>query len=291
VATYVNQILAGIAEGGWLFLVASGLSLVFGALRIVNFAHGSLYMLGAYLVISLEHAFGTGDGAFVLSVVLAGVVVAAIGAAGEMLILRRIYSRPQLTQLIVTFALVLVVAGALRVVYGSEIESTPEPPMFQGHVTIIGRPFPIYSFFLMALAALVGVSLWALVYRTPLGRIIRGAVSDPTLLRLSGINVRWLFTAVFAIGALLAGIAGAVTTPPSSATIGIDVQVIVKAFAVVVIGGLGSLTGAVLGALLVGLADSLGLLWWSNGALAFPYIVLVAVLVVRPFGLFRTATA
>jgi branched-subunit amino acid ABC-type transport system permease component len=163
--------------------------------------------------------------------------------------------------------------------------------MFTGHVQVIGRPFPIYSFFLLGLAALVAALLWALVYRTPLGRTIRSAVSDPTLLRLSGVNVRWLFTAVFAIGALLAGLAGAVTVPPGSVTIGVDVQVIVRAFAIIVIGGLGSLSGALVGALLVGLADSLGLLWWSNGALAFPYIVLVVVLIVRPYGLFRTARA
>lgn len=288
VATYLPQILAGLAEGGWLFLVASGLSLVFGSLRIVNFAHGSLYMVGAYLMVNLSKLFGTSNVAFLLSVVLAAASVAVLGAVIEIVVLRRIYRRPQLTQLIVTFGLVLIIAGVLRVIYGPAPQQAAEPDLLTGHVSIFGRPETIYSFFLMGLALVVVAGLWTIIYRTPLGRTIRAVVSDSSLLEWSGVDVRVLLTSVFMLGAFLAGMAGAVTVPTGSISIGADVRVIVLAFAVVIIGGLGSIAGALVGAVIVGLADSLGLLWWSEGSLAFPYLVLVAVLIVRPEGLFRS---
>ena len=282
---YVVQIIAGLGTGAVLFLVSAGLTLVFGALRVVNFAHGSMTMLGAFVGISLIPAIGFGNATFWIVLILAGLIIAAGGLFMEVLFFRPIYNRPLLAQLLVTFAFVLIIAGVQREVWGAPTRQVTAPPFVQGGVDILGGAIPKYNFFFIAVAVAVGVALWALLYRTGLGRMIRAAVSDPTLLGLSGVNVRRLFTGVFVISAFLAGFAGALTLLRGSASPDLAVDVIIRAFVVVVVGGLGSLSGAFIAAFIIGVAEALGILWVPQASLAIVFAVLVVVLAVRPQGL------
>ena len=282
---YVVQIIAGLGSGAVLFLVSAGLTLVFGALRVINFAHGSMTMLGAFVGISLIPAIGFGNATFWIVLILAGLVIAAGGLFMEILFFRPIYNRPLLAQLLVTFAFVLIIAGVQREVWGRTTRSITAPEFVQGGVDVLGGAIPKFNFFFIGVAIAVGVGLWALLYRTGLGRLIRAAVSDPTLLGLSGVNVRRLFTGVFVIAAFLAGFAGALTLLRGSASPDLAVDVIIRAFVVVVVGGLGSLSGAFIAAFLIGVAEALGILWVPQASLAIVFAVLVVVLAVRPQGL------
>jgi branched-subunit amino acid ABC-type transport system permease component len=282
---YIVQIIAGLGSGAVLFLVSAGLTLVFGALRVINFAHGSMTMLGAFVGISLIPAIGFGNATFWIVLILAGLVIAAGGLFMEVLFFRPIYNRPLLAQLLVTFAFVLIIAGIQREVWGRTTRSVTAPEFVQGGVDVLGGAIPKYNFFFIGVAIAVGVGLWALLYRTGLGRLIRAAVSDPTLLGLSGVNVRRLFTGVFVIAAFLAGFAGALTLLRGSASPDLAVDVIIRAFVVVVVGGLGSLSGAFIAAFLIGVAEALGILWVPQASLAIVFAVLVIVLALRPQGL------
>ena len=259
-ANYVVQILSGISSGAILFLVASGLTLIFGALRIANFAHGSLYMLGAFLMLSIGGHVGFSNGSFWLSMVLAALAVAGIGTVMEVLVLRPVYGRANLTQLIVTFALVLMVGGIVRGIYGSTPRSTETPPALAGGVDILGRNYPKYQLLLIGLAVLVALSLWGLLYLTPLRahdpgcRQRPGSARDVQPQRASPVHGR------LHDRRLLRGLAGAAVASQGAVATGMDIDVIIRAFVIVVIGGLGSLTGALVGSLLVGIAESLGIL-------------------------------
>jgi branched-chain amino acid transport system permease protein len=285
ISDYVVQIIAGLGTGSVLFLVSAGLTLVFGALRVINFAHGSLTMIGAYVTISLAAWLGFGNAIFWIVLLLAALVVAAGGLFMEVAFFRPIYRRPLLTQLLVTFAFVLIIAGVIRKVYGAATRTVEVPPFLNGGIDVLDGAIPKYQFFFMAMAIVVAVALWAMLYRTGLGRTIRAAVSDPVLLGLSGVNVRALFTTVFVIAAFFAGLAGALTTLQGSVGPGLAVDTIIRAFVVVVIGGLGSLSGAFIAAFLVGVAEALGILWVPSASLAIVFAVLVIVLAVRPQGI------
>jgi len=255
---YLVQIVAGLASGAVLFLIASGLTLIFGALRVVNFAHGSLFLLGAYVAFEIGSAIGVGNGAFWAVLLLSGLAVALMGIAVEITLFRPIYRRPLLTQLLVTFALVLIIAGVVRKVWGAQGESTTGPPFLAGGVEMFGSQIPKYQFFFMGAALVVAAALWLLLYRTELGRMIRAAVSDNELLGLTGVNVRLLYTGVFALGCFFAGLAGALVTLQGAIGPGLAVDSIIKAFVVIVLGGLGSLSGAFIASFLVGVAEAVG---------------------------------
>ncbi|MGI9657339.1 MAG: branched-chain amino acid ABC transporter permease [Gaiellaceae bacterium] len=283
---YIVQIIAGLGAGAVLFLIASGLTLVFGALRVINFAHGSLVMLGAYIVSSLTPLGGLENWNFWLVFIAAALIVAAGGLIMEVIFFRPIYRRPLLTQLLVTFALVLIVAGVVREFWGPTAFTTSIPPALDGSVGILGGGrIPTFNFVFIGLAVVVAVALWAILYKTGLGRMIRAAVSDPELLRLSGVNVRILFTGVFVLAAFFAGLAGAFSTLQGAVNPQIAVTQIILAFVVVVIGGLGSLSGAFIASFLVGVAEALGILWVPQASLAIVFAVLVVVLALRPEGL------
>jgi branched-subunit amino acid ABC-type transport system permease component len=290
-STYVIQILSGIASGAVLFIVASGLTLIFGALRIVNFAHGSLYMVGAFVGVSIGSTIGVTNVTFPLVLIGAAVAAAVVGLVLEVTALRLIYREPLLVQLTVTFAFVLIIGSLVRSIYGPSPRLTETPPLLRGGIDILGQGYPIYQIFLIVLAVVVAGALWLIMYRTSLGRMIRAAVDDPELLRMTGINVRRLFTGVFVLGSLFAGLGGAANAPLGSISLGMDVDVILKAFVVVVIGGMGSLLGAFVAAMLVGVAESLGVLLVPEASLAMVFLVLVVVLAVRPSGMFGRAPA
>ena len=275
------QFLNGLASASSLFLVAAGLSLIFGVTRIVNFAHGSLFMLGMYLAVALAPMLG-----FWMSVPLAALAVAAFGALVEALLLRRLYGAPELLQLLATFALVLVIKDFTLWAWGPEDILGPRAPGLAGAVTIAGRQFPEYDLFLILFGPLVLGALWFLLTRTRWGTLVRAATQDREMAGALGVNQRWLFTSVFALGALLAGLGGAVQIPREPATLFIDLQIISDAFVVVVVGGLGSIPGAFLAALLIAEIKSFCIgLGYSKITLVVEFIVMAVVLVIRPWGL------
>ncbi|MGH8723325.1 MAG: ABC transporter permease [Burkholderiales bacterium] len=275
------QFLNGLAGASSLFLVAAGLSLIFGVSRIVNFAHGSLYMLGMYLAVWLSGRVG-----FWLSVPLAAIAVGALGTIVELLLLRRIYRAPELLQLLATFALVLVVKDFALWAWGPEDMLGPRAPGLAGAVSIAGRQFPQYDLFLIALGPAVFAFLHLVLTRTRFGLLVRAATQDREMVGALGVNQRWLFTGVFALGAALAGLGGALAIPREPASLEIDLGVVSDAFVVVVVGGLGSIPGAFLAALLIGEIKAFCIgLGYSKITLAAEFIVMAVVLVLRPWGL------
>ncbi|HEX9433999.1 MAG TPA: ABC transporter permease [Burkholderiales bacterium] len=275
------QFLNGLAAASSLFLLAAGLSLIFGVSRIVNFAHGSLYMLGMYLAVWLAPKMG-----YWLSVPLAATLVALAGAAVEMLVLRRLYKAPELLQLLATFGLVLLARDFALWAWGPQDLLGPRAPGFADAVEIAGSRFPRYELLLIALGPLVFGSLHLLLTRTRWGTLVRAATEDREMAGALGVNQRWLFTAVFALGALLAGLGGALAVPREPASLEIDLAAISDAFVVVVVGGLGSIPGAFLAALLIGEVKAFCIgLGYSKATLAVEFVVMALVLVLRPWGL------
>ena len=277
----VIQFLNGLASASSLFLLAAGLSLIFGVSRIVNFAHGSLYMLGMYLAVWLSAEVGYWAG-----VPIAAAAVAVCGALIEALVLRRLYKAPELLQLLATFALVLLIRDFALWAWGPEDMLGPRAPGLAGAVSIMGSRFPTYELFLIVLGPLVFGVLHLALTRTRWGILVRAATEDREMAGALGVNQRWLFTGVFALGALLAGVGGALAVPREPASLGIDLAAISDAFVVVVIGGLGSIPGAFLAALLIGEVKAFCIgLGYSKITLAVEFIVMAVVLVVRPWGL------
>lgn len=291
----IVQLLNGLASASSLFLVAAGLSLIFGVTRIVNFAHGSFFMLGTYIAYTLVDRLGTQWG-FWPSVVLAALAVGVLGALIELLLLRRIYKAPELFQLLATFALVLVIKDAVLYLWGPEELLGPRAPGLSGSVEILGRQFPSYDLFLIVVGPLVLGAVWLLLTRTRFGTLVRAATQDREMVSALGVNQVWLFTAVFALGAMLAGLGGALQLPREPAHLEMDLNTIGAAFVVVVVGGMGSLPGAYLAALLISLIKAL-CIWlgvvelfghsvsFSKATLVVDFVVMAAVLIWRPWGL------
>ena len=296
------QLLNGLAGASSLFLVSAGLSLIFGVTRIVNFAHGSLMMLGAYIGYSLIGAFGSTALGYWSAVVAAAIVVALIGVAIEFLLLRRIYAAPELVQLVATFAVVLIVKDVVLAIWGPEDLLGPRAQGFRSSVVIAGRSIPEYDLLLIGLAPIVLALLVGLARRTRWGVLVRAATQDREMTAALGVNQAFLFSTVFMLGAFLAGLGGALQLPREPANLNLDLAVIADVFVVTVIGGLGSIGGAYLAALLVGIARAfcigLGDLPLFGMQISFPKLALVVefaimavVLVVRPWGFFGRPSA
>ena len=288
------QLLNGLAGASSLFLVGAGLSLIFGVTRIVNFAHGSFYMLGIYLAYTLADKFG-GRG-FWVAVPLAAITVGVFGAVVEVVLLRRVYRAPELFQLLATFALLLVLKDAALWLWGPEDLLGPRAPGLAGAVDLLGRRLPSYDLFLIAVGPAVLGGLWLLLNRTRWGTLIRAATQDREMVGALGVNQAWLFTAVFALGTMLAGLGGALQLPREPANLGLDLATIGDAFVVVVVGGMGSIPGAYVAALLIaeikaicigiGTVDLFGIAFsFSKLTLVVEFLVMAVVLVVRPWGL------
>jgi branched-chain amino acid transport system permease protein len=315
VASLFVQALNGLAAASSLFLVAAGLSLIFGVTRIVNFAHGSFFMLGVYVAYSLvSHAAPTvsaalsvvlGDAAsqtsaYFLLLLCGALATGVLGALVEVLLLRRIYKAPELFQLLATFALVLVIQDGTLWLWGAEDLLGPRAPGLIGAVDILGRRFPTYDLFLIAIGPLVLAVLWWCLQRTRFGVLVRAATQDREMLGALGVNPRHLFTAVFTLGCALAGLGGALQLPREPAHLGLDMATMGDAFVVVVVGGMGSIPGAFVAALLiaeikalciaVGTVEILGVsLAFSKLTLVAEFLVMAAVLMVRPWGLLGKA--
>lgn len=279
------QGLSGLASAASLFLVAAGLTVIFGVTRIVNFAHGSLYMLGAYIAYSLVTWLPRGHVPFWSSVVLAAVAVGLIGVVVEVLVLRRIYKAPELFQLLATFGVVLVVQDAALAIWGPQDLLGPRAPGLRGAVDVMGERFPLYDLVLIGIGVAVLMVLWLLFQRTRFGVLVRAATADREMVGALGVDQRLLFTGVFFLGSALAGLAGALQVPRESVNLQMDLAIISEAFVVVVVGGLGSLPGAALAALLIGLLQAYGILIFPRITLVLVFLVMAVVLVVRPYGL------
>ncbi|HWK69587.1 MAG TPA: ABC transporter permease [Burkholderiaceae bacterium] len=293
---FIVQFLNGLAEASSLFLVAAGLSLIFGVSRIVNFAHGSLYMLGIYIAYSLVQHWGQGPLGFWASLLGAALIVGLLGALVEVILLRRIYRAPEMFQLLATFALVLVFNDMALWLWGPDDLLGPLAPGLNGSLQVFDRYLPVYDLVLIITGPVVLLALWLLLTRTRWGTLIRAATQDREMLGALGVNQAWLFTGVFALGAFLAGLGGAVQIPRQPASLGLDLSIIGDVFVVVVVGGMGSIPGAYLAALIIAelkaLCIALGVVDIAGVSVAFPKLTLVVefifmafVLVFRPWGL------
>uniref|UniRef100_A0A7V4ANH3 Branched-chain amino acid ABC transporter permease n=2 Tax=Bacteria TaxID=2 RepID=A0A7V4ANH3_9DEIN len=276
------QLLTGLAYASTLFLLSVGLSLIFGAMGIVNFAHGSFYMLGAYLLYAFTRGQAEAFWQGLLWVMAAGLV---IGTLVERVLIRPIYRRPEEYQILLTYAILLLLEDLVRFLFGAGYRSFPFPPAFSSPLLLLGTAFPSYYVFLLGLAAAFAFLLWAFLHRTRLGTWVRAATQDREMLEALGINVPLLYTAIFGLGIAMAAIGGAALLPLQAATPGMAVDAVINAFIVVVIGGLGSVWGALLGAVLIGLLQAFGILLFPEMAMAFPFALMVLVLLLRPWGL------
>ncbi len=296
------QLVNGLADASALFLVAAGLSLIFGVTRIVNFAHGSFYMLGVYVAYTITSRFGATTTGFWLSIVASALTIGTLGALVEFLVLRRIYKAPELFHLLATFALVLIFRDAALAIWGPQDLFGPRAPHLAGAVELLGHQLPTYDIALIVIGPLVLLALWYALTQTRWGTLVRAATQDREMLGALGINQAWLFTGVFFVGAFLAGLGGALQGPRMSANLSLDLETIGNAFVVVVVGGMGSIPGAFIAALLIaeikalcigighvslfGIGFSL-----SRFTLVAEFVVMAVVLVVRPWGLLGRPTS
>lgn len=281
-----GQFVGGLSIAMFLFLIASGLSLIFGVLRILNFAHGSFYMVGAYLAWQIAQVLGATTGSFWFAVLGAATAVALLGALIERVLLRPLYGREELYQLLFTYALVLVLADGAKLIWGTQQLSVSRPPSLAGASTIFGAVIPHYNIFIMVLGPCVALLVWLLLHRTSVGRLVRAAALDREMLSALGADVGRLYTVMFALGSFLAGLAGALITPIKTVNPGMDVEIIVEAFVVIVIGGLGSLWGTFVGALIYGQFLSFGILAFPRFSSFAVFTLMAIILIVRPWGLF-----
>jgi branched-chain amino acid transport system permease protein len=284
-AFYVVQFLTGLASAASLFLVASGLSIIFGVTRIVNFAHGAFYMLGAYAAFTLTERLSGAFG-FWAGILVAALIVAAVGVLVEMVLLRRIYHVPELFQLLATFGLTLMVEDLVILIWGPSDLLGRRAPGFKGAVDFFGQNIPTYDLFLIVLGPVVLATLWLMFQRTRWGVLVRAATQDRDMVAALGVNQKWLFTSVFALGVFLAAFGGALQIPRDAVNHAMDLRIIVDVFVVVVIGGLGSIVGAFVAAVLVSELNAFGILIFPKISIILIFLVMAVVLIVRPWGLF-----
>jgi branched-chain amino acid transport system permease protein len=282
---YFAQFLTGLASASSLFLVAAGLSIIFGVTRIVNLAHGSFFMLGAYIAYTIVTKLSVGPLGFWLAVLVAAVAVGLIGVAVEMLLLRRIYHAPEMFQLLATFGVVLVVQDAALAIWGPADKLGPRAPGLDGAVRIFGELVPEYDLAMIVLGPAVLGAIWLLFHKTRWGTLVRAATQDREMVGALGANQKVLFTSVFFVGAMLAGLGGAAQVPREAVSLFMDLNIIAEAFVIVVIGGMGSIMGAFLAAVLISELNAFGILIFPQITLVLMFLVMAVILVVRPWGL------
>jgi branched-subunit amino acid ABC-type transport system permease component len=281
-----SQFMGGLTTAMFLFLIASGLSLVFGVMRVLNFAHGSFYMIGAYLAWQAMQWLHPAAEGFWPAALLAALGVALLGAVVERLLLRHLYGREELYQLLLTYALVLILGDAAKFIWGTGQLSVSTPPVLSGGVQIFGTTQPLYNLFVLAIGPAIAVAGWLVLNRTGAGRLVRAASYDREMLDALGANVGSLYTGMFVVSSFLAGLSGALVTPIESIVPGMDVLIIVQAFIVVVIGGMGSLWGTFWGSVIYGQVLSFGILIFPGFSLFSVFALMAVILIVRPWGLF-----
>jgi branched-subunit amino acid ABC-type transport system permease component len=287
-AALSSHLLVGLSRAMILFIVTSGLSFVLGVLRVPNVAHGSLYMIGAFAAFSISTALGGGALGFWLALILAPFVVALVSLIAERSLFCHLYEREHLMLLLFTFALMLILGDLTKIIWGADYRSIMPPPFLQGSVSIFDSPFPKYNLFLLIIGPIVAIGLWLFSNKTKVGKIARAAAVDREMVGAIGINVSWVFAFAFVLGCFLAGLGGALVSPTISVTLGMDHDIIIEAFLIVTIGGLGNMWGAMVGSLIFGITQSFGVLFWPQFAIVFPYAAVVIVLTLKPTGMLKS---
>jgi branched-subunit amino acid ABC-type transport system permease component len=282
-STIAFQGLIGISYAMYLWLISAGLTIIFGVLRIVNFAHGSLFMVGAYLAFTFYGELGW---PFALAIALSLAGVGLLGLVMERGFLRHIYGIDEAYQLLLTFGFILILDDAVKLVWGGVFKIPPIPAFLDGAWPVFGRRFPVYNAFVIVMGLLVAAALWALFEKTWWGRTVRATASDREMASAIGVRVPRVFAGVFAFGSMLAALGGALGTPVRVVAPGIGAEMIIQAFIITVIGGLGNLKGAFVSSLIVGVLSAYGTLFFPVFELFFIFVIMVAVLLVRPQGLF-----
>jgi len=278
----LGQFIIGLSLAANLFLICSGLTIIFGLLRVINFAHASFYALGAYCcytVSTIAHNFWLG-------LVISVIVLMIIGALVELGLMRRIYGHEHVYQLLLTFSLIFIFTDIIEIFWGPFPVTTQFPAIFSGNVSLLGAPIPTYCFFIIGMAVAVALGLWALLYRTKWGAIIRASAFDREMSSILGVNVPRLYTLVFILGAGLGGLGGASAAPMTTIIPDMGAFIIIECFVVIIIGGVGSLLGSVVGSLVIGVWAAIGLLIIPQFAMVFTFALMAIVLIIRPQGLF-----
>ncbi|HEX6213148.1 MAG TPA: branched-chain amino acid ABC transporter permease [Methylomirabilota bacterium] len=288
----VSVLMGGIFHASILFLVSAGLQVVFGVQKIFNLACGSFYALGAYVGVSAVQAYASAGGPpafFIVPLVLGGLLVGIVGVVVERGLLRFVYDRDETFQLLLTFALVLMLEDVIRLTWGTSPLSTGGMYLVYGQVNVLGATIPVYNLIVIAASLAIAAGIGALLTRTAFGRIIRAAADNREMAAALGVDMRWLYARVFTLGTALGTIGGALVIPATAAMSEMGIELIVEAFAVVVIGGLGSMRGALVGALVVGLLRAVAISVYPELEMLLIYLIVIAVLVLRPRGLFGAA--
>ena len=278
----MSTIVIGLSMGMLLFLLAAGLTLIFGMLRVINFAHGSLYMLGAYLSFQMVNLTGN----FWVGLAVAPIIAAIVGGLMERIALRPVYDRDHVYQLLLTFGFILVLDEAVKIIWGLEYKQMYPPELFSGAIEMFGSSVPSYRLFIIGFGAAVSAALFFMLDRSRYGMIIRAASGDPEMVRTLGINVSLVRTGVFSFGAGLAALGGAAAGPLFPIELGMGFNIIIDSFIVVIIGGLGNIRGAVMAALLIGMTRALGYSYAPSWVAFLTFILLIGTLILRPEGLF-----
>ncbi|MGD9865158.1 MAG: branched-chain amino acid ABC transporter permease [Pseudodonghicola sp.] len=278
----MSTIIIGLSLSFLLFLLAAGLTLIFGMLGVINFAHGALYMLGAYASYQIVQVTGS----FWLGLLFAPLIVAGIGALIEILALKRVYSRDHIFQLLLTFGLILVIDDATKLVWGLDYKQVPTPAIFSAPVALFGSQIPAYRLFVIVFGAAVSLGLFLLLDRSKWGMVIRAASSDPDMARTLGIDVSRVRTGVFALGSYLAALGGVISAPLVPIELGMGFSVIIDCFVVVIIGGLGNIRGAIFASLLLGMTRAAGYTYATEWVELLTFALLIGTLMFRPAGLF-----
>ena len=278
----VTQASTGLIVGALLFLVAAGLTLIFGVLGVINFAHGSLYMLGAYVALTAYRL----SGSFMLATLVSGLAIGMFSLVFERLFMRRVYNADVLMQLLVCYAFILILDDAVKIIWGAEFQSMGMPDEFQLPPLFIGGGVvPVFYVFLIAAATVIAAVLWWSLTRTRMGKIVRAAAHNPTMTSVLGLNTNMIYAAVFALGGGLAGLAGALAAPVRSMSPGMGFSILIESFIVTVIGGMGSVSGALVGALMIGLIRSFGSIGFPLFIEGIMFMAMALILILKPSGL------
>lgn len=281
VAFLLTQSVNALSQAALLFFLGCGLTLIFGIMRIVNFAHGTLYMFGAFVGFTAASLTGS----FVAALIVAPILVGVFGLLFELVILRRLYGRDGSAFLMVTFGLALVLGDAIQILWGHSPLQVVPPPAISGVTFLLDEPFPVYRLFLICFGVVVAITIWQFLDRTRLGLLIRATSQNPEMVHALGVDVNWVRSGVFGIGCGLAALGGVLAAPLVTANLGMAFAAVIDAFVIVIIGGMGSFLGSLLGALIVAFVQVFGSYYYPEAALAFMYLVMLVVLVVRPGGL------
>ena len=282
ISCIVTQTSTGLIVGALLFLVAAGLTLIFGVLGVINFSHGSFYMLGAYIALS---AYRLTD-SYLLAALIAGIGVGLFSLIFERFFMRRVYNADVLLQLLVCYAFILILDDAVKIIWGHEFQSMGMPAAFQTPPLFIGGGIvPVFYVFMMGAAGVIGAIMWYVLTRTRIGKIVRAAAHNPTMTSVLGLNTTWIYAGVFVFGGALAGLAGALAAPVRSLSAGMGFSILIESFIVTVIGGMGSVSGALVGALLIGLVRSFGSIGFPLFVEGIMFLAMALILILKPSGL------